>query len=586
MNVRTADEEDDSEQENQEEEDGVLYPLPPPPERNYPSEAALEKAIHAWSLEHGYELVRRASKKNAKGLLYKRYFHCSKHGKIEARKKDADKERVRVNRKSNRTGCPMSLAAVSVDPHDPSGEWQIRHRKINHNHPGVEAVKLAGHRRRARTSGVEKTVDGLFHLNTPTTEILKYLQTNHPDGLFTRTDVANMKIKWKKYGSCATGADDGIPKAPPAQTQPAVQSVACNSCRSKKTKCDRARPVCGTCTKSHAACHYNHDQQMQQNASRRESLMTHVPEDSIMQLPGNDVDAPIGVLPPASPKVARRPRASAAAPSAPPQSIPADPTREMKLSLSSSSVEVLAYASCGNGDSYKSVPRLLSTVDWAEYQDAFLEAAMKENTWEVLTGVKQEPVAPPSNVSTEEWNEHIRQLAIYHRRNHVLLAAIRGSLGPALKPRFGSYASAEKLWKALEETCSPSGSAQAFGRFRELLAITLESRGKNFERYAHDLHMKWCEFNDASQMNATLFGSSAGPGHVEGQPKAEAFNEGLVCMLFLENLGSDHQRMAAEICRDHDICGLGSGPKLGFKALIELVRFEKDSNMRARHGRA
>lgn len=566
----------------------MLYPLPPPPERNYPSEAALEKAIHAWSLEHGYELVRRASKKNAKGLLYKRYFHCSKHGKIEARKKDADKERVRVNRKSNRTGCPMSLAAVSVDPHDPSGEWQIRHRKVHHNHPGVEAVKLAGHRRRARTSGVEKTVDGLFQLNTPTTEILKYLQTNHPDGLFTRTDVANMKIKWKKYGTCATGADDSTPKAPPVIPQPTVQPIACNSCRMKKTKCDRMRPICGTCTKSRATCLYGQDQQTHQNNARRESQMIQDADDTIM-IPDTNGDAPIvNPLPPPipSPKVARRPRASAAAPIAPPQPSPVEPSREMKLSLSSSSVEVLAYASCGNGDSYKAVPRLMSTVDWPDYQDAFLEAAMKENTWEVLTGAKQEPIAPPAHVPTEEWNEHIKQLAIYNRRNHVLLAAIRGSLGPALKPRFGAYTSAEKLWKALEETCSPSGSTRAFGRFRELLAITLESRGKNFGRYAQDLYGKWCEFNEASQMHATLFGGPAPPGvgHGEGEPaKNEAFNEGLICMLFLENLGADHARMAAEICRDHDICGLGSGPKVGFKALIELVR--NNANLRARQGR-
>lgn len=238
--------------------DDPVYQLPPPPENIYPDAEELEKAIHAWSREHGYDLVRRASKKNSRKQLYKRYYHCNKHGRGSSTNKTPEKDRVRVNRKSNRIGCPMSLAAVAVDPANPAGDWQIRLRKTHHNHPAVGAIELSGHRRRART-GVEKAVDGLFEIGTDTTNVLKWLQKTNPNGLFNRTDVANMKLKYKKFGTCVKPGDDSLSGKQAGIHLKTGFPSACMACRSRKSRCDSVRPACGYCVKSQANCVYDHD---------------------------------------------------------------------------------------------------------------------------------------------------------------------------------------------------------------------------------------------------------------------------------------------------------------------------------------
>ncbi|KAK3646663.1 hypothetical protein LTR56_008427 [Elasticomyces elasticus] len=237
------------------EDEGAIFNLPPPPEGNYPSVEDLESTVHAWTLEHGYEVVRRASKKNANGVIYKRYYHCSKHGKLANTGKLTAATRQRANRKTNRQNCPMSMAVVAVDPSNPEGEWQIRHRKTHHNHGPMEAVTLAGHRRRARMGGVEKAVDGLFAIGTPTSQVVQFLQRTNPEGLFTRTDVANMKLKYKKFGTCVHLKDQFARDPDRALGLPS----ACLRCREKKVRCNSVRPQCQNCQLANEQCMYDHE---------------------------------------------------------------------------------------------------------------------------------------------------------------------------------------------------------------------------------------------------------------------------------------------------------------------------------------
>ena len=141
----------------------------------------------------------------------------------------------------------MSLAIVALDPMAPEGEWQVRHRKTYHNHGPLDALALAGHRRRARAGGIEQAVDGLFAIGTPTAQVLQFLQRTNPNGLFTRTDVANMKLKYKKFGTCLDRKDAAVLEA---------SAMACNACRSRKVKCDNTRPTCGTCAASGIECEF------------------------------------------------------------------------------------------------------------------------------------------------------------------------------------------------------------------------------------------------------------------------------------------------------------------------------------------
>lgn len=626
-NQDNEDEDMDDQEEGEGNEDDPVYQLPPPPEAIYPNEVELEKAMHAWSLEHGYELVRRASKKNARGQLYKRYFHCSKHGKV-ASQRASEKTKVRVNRKSNRIGCPMSLAAVSVDPHDPSGNWQIRHRKTHHNHPAVDAIKLAGHRRRARVGGVETAVDGLFAINTSTGDVLKFLQRTNPDGLFNRTDVANMKLKFNKYGTCAQKGGEPVPvEKPPPSTKTGFPS-ACDACRSKKTKCDSVRPVCGACMRTKTACHYNHQPhpraqqpprqnstQAQAGASRTRTgqqnnanVNNHQPgasnglqsglqsviapamqqglqnqDDSSMMLDSSTIDNsgfqamsnnPLDNQQQQNARQAEQVLAALA-------NFQQEHVKPTRLSLESSSVEVLANSTCGNGDSYKAVtPRPFGLgSDWRLFKENFMAAAVKENAYDVLIGVKKEPQKPTDEdgeVTIEQHNEYIKQLAIFKRRNEMLKIGIKESLHPTLWSRVSMVKTAWEIWGHLEDMCMPRGSDQAYARFQDLVMITHQQCG-TLDNYIYTLESKFHEFNQMAHHHETRRAASAlNQSNLEKVKRAQGgdgtFPEWILCFVFLKNLGLQHQPLAQNLCKKNNIGGYGSGERVTFKELTSLVK--------------
>jgi len=562
-NEHDDDDIDDDDDPNGDDNEPV-FNLPPPPQGNHPSAEELEKSLHAWSLEHGYEMVRRASKKNGSGALYKRYFHCSRHGKLANTGKLTDQMRVRAKRKSNRTGCPMSLAAVAVDPSNPAGQWQIRHRKTHHNHGPLDALTLVGHRRRARVGGVEKVVDGLFAIGTPTPQVLQFLQRTNPGGLFTRTDVANMKLKYKKNGTCVKdpsrftreGPGGGFPSA-------------CTSCRVKKTKCDSVRPVCGTCAKTAGVqCVYDHEPGAAHPNRRtpirqpQQTTASDTPQQTISDTPqqGGRRQTTLGTQ-----------RAVAEQILADIRNFQADQVRPRKLDLSSSSVEVLAQSSCGNGVSYKYVPILDVASDWHAYSVAFLEASLKENTQDVLTGAKTEPVEPDApdggEPDVEEWNEYVKQLAIYKRRNSMLLGFLWGTLAPSLRARVQYHNRACEAWKTLEEICSPRGSNRALRLFNDLHAVTLQACGGRVEEYVRRLDAAYT--NLASLKTDPSITLQPGNGSVPPAPAddgTDVFTDESMCFLFLRNLDDGRwKKWVDTLCSTSNVGGYGTGAKLGFR---------------------
>jgi hypothetical protein len=457
----------------------------------------------------------------------------------------------------------MSLAAVSVDPHDATGDWQIRHRKTYHNHPPAEAVKLAGHRRRARNGAVEKAVDGLFDLGTKVGDVLKFLQRTNPDGLFKRTDVANMKLKYVKHGTCTYHGEDPpkdkYPDAPRSQ-----KPAACTNCRTRKTKCNNARPVCEECVKTSALCAYE----------------TPAPENDMDQTQ-DDVDPSLMIDdgdPGPSNVVQSRNMNNPAQVLAALNSFQQEYVRPARLTLESSAVEVLASTTCGSGETYQSaVPRRFAYGgDWNAYQDAFLSAARKENTIEVLLGNKREPTKPSADVSVEDHNEYIKQLAIYNRRNDLLKAALRDTTTPAVWNRIKHQPTAQTMWSALEDLCLPRGSDQAYARFADLLDSTLAKSG-SMDLYVNDMETKFHACNqmshhhDSNRDAATLSQSTmevnkrklGGDGQV---------SEDVLCFLFLKGLGERWQPLANNLCKKHNLAGFGSGDRVNFKELVKLVK--------------
>ncbi|KAK3115537.1 hypothetical protein LTR53_005032 [Teratosphaeriaceae sp. CCFEE 6253] len=514
--------------------EGPIFHLPPPPEGNYPSAHALETSLHAFSLAHGYELVRRASKKNAAGAIYKRYYHCSKHGKLANTAKLTPATRVRTGRSTNRQNCPMSMAVVAADPANPAGEWQIRHRQTQHNHGPVAAVLLTGHRRRARLGRGEKAVDELFALGTRTSEVVAFLQRTQPEGLFTRTDVANMKLKYRKFGTCVHMKDQ-FARDEGRALDPAR---ACLGCRGKKVRCSGVRPVCQVCLAEGGGCVYDHAAREGVEGPLGQEGRGDGEASSPIDLDAGDADIPRSGRPdaprppqqPPAPAPAHPPAAIAARPPArrarPRGPIPAiqgptstqqhlatthapqhpTPTPAHRLTLTSSSVEVLAHGACGSGETYVLLPTLTCAREWGTWSAWFGMASRREGTWETLTGAKGPPAVPAaaatgegrgeagevaSEMEVEVWNEYIRQTAIWRRRNEVLLGALHGALVAALRTRIQGCEVASEAWTVLEGICAPKGSGEAWGPFGGLMDVSLQGCGGDVQRYVGEMERAW-----------------------------------------------------------------------------------------------
>jgi hypothetical protein len=580
MNALQDDNQPQNQQENGGQADhnggdvGPIFHLPPPPEYTYDKEADLDRAMHAWSLEHGYELVRRAAKKNAAGQVYKRYHHCSKHGQKSGRAEP--KERKRAFKKTNRIGCPMSIASVAIDPSNPEGGWQIRHRKSYHNHPADNPSALAGHRRRAREGGVEKAVDGLLSIGTSTAQILQFLQKTHPSGLFTRTDVANMKLKWRKYGTSSWKPQED------EQVKPRGRGEACVNCRAKKRGCGGQRPACVQCQTSSKECHYNNEPEDTdvQGEAETEPMDIITPAPSIQNQQPNGTSSTPNVrgLPPA-----RGVRAMQAAQTKEIlnelRSFQAEHINRERLSLQSSLVETIVASTCGTGESYNRLPILSGPIDWPHFRDAVVATAMDENTYEVLIGAKIEPQKPrnPENeggeVDVETWNEYIKQLAIYNRRNNALLAALRSHLSPSLRNRVHGFVHASLIWQSLEDLCQPRGSETAWKLYTDLHDISL-TNSADLKDYIHRMTTTYAQFK-LLKLNTSPHATNWKP---RGQsaanaPTAEkgedAVPEEMVCFLFLKNLGAGWRHWVDGLVATNNIGGFGTGDRLGLNELCK-----------------
>ncbi|KAI6833161.1 hypothetical protein KC340_g6661 [Hortaea werneckii] len=597
---------------NGEGEQGPVFNLPPPPEGKYASMEALEEAMHAWSLEHGYEVVRRASKNNGNGVIYKRYFNCSKHGKVGSGVNSVRKKYTK------RTDCPMSLAVRAVESLNVDGEWEIRHRNIHHNHGPLDPLELTGHRRRAREGGLEKAVDGLFNMGSSATQVHQFLQKNHPDGLFTRTDVSNMRLKWKQYGTCVRQKgqyDRSNRDAARTDTGNGGRGrvAACLRCREKRRKCDKQRPVCGYCMSVQpSACEYDCEPP-NLPAIGDEDIPTAFSALQAQATPDADQQRTPAMAPQAedhqeSSDSFNEQRRQAERILQDLQAFRADHVKPKRLDLNSSSVEILAQSSTGNLDSYKSVPKLSVASDWSAFADAFVEASLKENTYSTLTGEKTEPVRPvpqagESEVEVEDWNEYIKQTAIFHRRNSALLGGLWSNIAPSFRARIKGYSAASQAWQCLEEMCAPRGSGDALKTWNELHDITLETCGGSVEAFAERLELKWLEFcrfrlsalhphhktprSSARRENASgsAHDASASGGVTDA---SDVFPEEALTLLFLRNLGQQYHRWTENLCAMSNVAGFGTGPKVGFRETVKrCLEFEKDQRERVpgREGR-
>ena len=131
-------------------------PIPNPPEQEYASLAAAEQALVSFSRRHGFEIAKSGSvRKGPTGAILRRPFRCAKGAHdASARyraKRDAAGFPPQRAKPSKLTGCPFTVAIGAVEKDNPDGPYGIfLGLNPTHNHPAVNPIGLANHRRADR----------------------------------------------------------------------------------------------------------------------------------------------------------------------------------------------------------------------------------------------------------------------------------------------------------------------------------------------------------------------------------------------------------------------------------------------------
>jgi hypothetical protein len=222
---------------------------------------------------------------------------------------------------------------------------------------------------------------------------------------------------------------------------------------------------------------------------------------------------------------------------------------------------------------------LSRTIDWPQFRDAMVEAAMREYTYEVLIGAKIEPQKPTGplgeggEIELDSWNEYIKQLAIYNRRNSALVAALRSHLAPSLQNRVQGYVHASLIWHALEDLCQPRGSETAWKLYNELHDITL-ANSSDLKDYIHRTNSAYSQFkllklNTSPQAGGWKPRGETAANTTTVEKGEDALPEEMVCFLFLKNLGPAWRHWVDGLVATNNIGGFGTGDRLGLRELCK-----------------
>lgn len=170
----------------------VLYNLPVPPLIMHPSFNDLQTSLHAFSREHGYELVIRRTKGNP---VWKRYYFCKRHGVLDNQRQLTEETCIRKRAVSIKTRCNFRLVATAVEEDAASGSWYLSsggHGCDVHNHPADHSLQLPGHRRRDRTDAIKESIIVMHRCAVKPTKIQAVLRELYGDRAIVLQDIKNV----------------------------------------------------------------------------------------------------------------------------------------------------------------------------------------------------------------------------------------------------------------------------------------------------------------------------------------------------------------------------------------------------------
>ena len=181
-----------------------MYYLAPPPERTYRNYDECHQAMHEWNKAHGYDVSRQKPAKNKNGDIYKFLYQCTRHGRRGNKHKVNEADRKR-KRESKKTGCPMGIYIRAADVKNINGKWRISHQREGrskwHNHEGISAEELTGHRRRNRTEEMKALIKQTRAAGMDAWQSLAYIKEKMPGALITKQDVLNYRKQEPGPGS-------------------------------------------------------------------------------------------------------------------------------------------------------------------------------------------------------------------------------------------------------------------------------------------------------------------------------------------------------------------------------------------------
>ena len=185
---------------------GKLFEIEAPAEGIYESYQLALDDVHDFTKHKGYEvsIAKNIGKRNKSGAYYKKLIRCTRGGKLKNSRKLTDETRVRPNRGSKKTQCPMTFKLIADDPQDAGGRWKIVHSTNKgsylHNHKAIAAIGLPGHRRRARTEQVKARIASGAASSIQASQILASIRSEQDTEqmLITRRDVDNELARLRK----------------------------------------------------------------------------------------------------------------------------------------------------------------------------------------------------------------------------------------------------------------------------------------------------------------------------------------------------------------------------------------------------
>ncbi|KAI5275464.1 hypothetical protein E4T47_01487 [Aureobasidium subglaciale] len=235
-----------------------------------------------------------------------------------------------------------------------------------------------------------------------------------------------------------------------------------------------------------------------------------------------------------------------------------------RLTLSDPLVKDLAQAACRHERQYNAIPKLQGEANWQEWSDALQHAALLAGTDAVLNGESLHPQSlEDKQITTTEWNDNIKRIAVWRSRNETLLKAIASNSNVKLEEFEGLNAHKTYLGlKSKYRVSEDQGVLNIYNQHLMLGGTTLEECPREI---AKKLQIAFDQYN-------TLAGHNI----------AQHLPTNIMKLEFLRSLETPYVNWRRELLKERKVLELDQGPALTFRELVDLVVEERNRILQER----